>query len=235
MNYNSEEKKILRDKLSELQQKVKEILLQAPSCHDLEHTLRVRENAAKLAEIENADALLIDYAALLHDIARPQELLSQGKTCHAKLGAEMAKSILKEIKITNEQFIEKVAACVRTHRYRNRGEELPESLEAKIVFDADKLDSLGAIGLARAFHFAGRIGAKVHNSKEKAINSKSYSQEDSAYREYLVKLRYLPESMLTESGKKIATARLAFMRDFFEKLNKECSGKDLTRHFTELY
>ena len=84
----------------------------------------------------------------------------------------------------------KIVNCVKRHRYRSS--DLPVTLEEKIVYDADKLDSVGAIGIGRAFLFAGRSGAKVHNTKEDALNSESYSEEDTAYREYLVKLRHIP-------------------------------------------
>ncbi|MFA6929752.1 MAG: HD domain-containing protein [Lentisphaeria bacterium] len=228
MSFTSAERQLWLELLPTLEMKVKELLLSMPSCHDWDHTLRVRENARKLAVAEHADLLLVDYASLLHDIGRLQEFKDQGKTCHAALGALMAVQVLEELGVCNPTFVEQITACVRTHRYRGRTAEKPASLEAKVVFDADKLDSLGAIGLARSFHFAGRIGARVHNSEEEALNSKSYSREDSAYREFLVKLRHLPAAMLTQSGRKIAGIRAGLMQDFFQKLNLECSGQDLT-------
>ena len=102
----------------------------------------------------------------------------------------------------------------------------PETLEERIVYDADKLDSLGAFGVARSFHFAGRIGARLHNSREEAINSEAYSREDTAYREYLVKLRYLPEKMLTATGAEMAKKRAEFMFAFFDELEKESVAQE---------
>lgn len=221
-------REFLQQCLPELEKKVQQMLLSMPSCHDWDHTVRVRQTAGKLAAAEKADLLLVDYAALLHDIGRLQELKDQGKTCHAVLGAGMAVQVLAELGIPSCTFVEQVAACVRTHRYRGRTAEKPSSLEAKVVFDADKLDSLGAIGLARSFHFAGRIGARVHNREQDALNSPSYSREDSAYREFLVKLQHLPEAMLTDSGRRIAKKRYSLMLQFFQELNLECSGEDLT-------
>jgi uncharacterized protein len=223
-------RRFLLERLPDVEEHVRKLLLAMPSCHDWDHTLRVRQNARKLAEAEKADLLLVDYAALLHDIGRLQELNDQGKTCHAALGAAMSKKILGDMGIKIPKFIEQVAACVRTHRYRGRTAEKPASLEAKVVFDADKLDSLGAIGLARAFHFAGRIGARVHNSETEALNSKSYSREDSAYREFLVKLRHLPKAMLTESGRKYAKKRYMLMQMFFHALDQECNGDDFAAY-----
>ena len=108
---------------------------------------------------------------------------------------------------------------MRSHRYRDEVE--PTTLEAKIVFDADKLDSLGAVGLGRAFLFAGHCGARLHNTEAEALNSPAYSREDTAYREYLVKLRKLPAAMLTEPGRAEGTRRLRFMRRFFDRLDAE--------------
>ena len=97
-----------------------------------------------------------------------------------------------------------------------------------IVFDADKLDSLGAAGIGRAFLFAGRENARLHNTAAEALAAEAYSKEDTAYREYLVKLRYLPRKMRSEAGRKIAVERAAFMADFFERLDKETKLGDFS-------
>ena len=200
------------------------ILDGAASCHDWDHTLRVRNNARELLlELPEADALVVDTAVLLHDIGRPQEVASEGKLCHAQLGAKMARDILLSIGVEDTAFIAHVCDCIRTHRYRARQPELkPATLEAQIVYDADKLDSLGAVGLARSFHFASRIGARIHNTAEEALASESYSREDTAYREYLVKLRYLKEKLLTSPGRARAEILRRFMDDFFAEMNREC-------------
>lgn len=193
------------------------------SCHDWDHTLRVRRHALELAsQLPGADVCVVEVSALLHDIGRPAEVRANGKLCHAQLGAEMAYGILKELGVSDEAFITHVCACIRTHRYRRRTpDQAPDSLEAKIVYDADKLDSLGAVGLARSFHFASKLDARIHNTADEALASESYTREDTAYREYLVKLRYLPESMLTLPGQTQARKLLAFMEEFFDELNRE--------------
>ena len=120
-------------------------------------------------------------------------------------------------------FIAHVCDCIRTHRYRARQpESKPATLETRIVYDADKLDSLGAVGLARSFHFASRIGARIHNTAEEALASDSYSREDTAYREYLVKLRYLKDNMLTAPGRAKAEYLSRFMDEFFAEMDREC-------------
>lgn len=207
-------------------EEVKRQLAGSPGCHDFDHTLRVVKNACFLLESSpGADRTTVILAALLHDVARPEELASRGKVCHAEKGAEKAYAILTALG-ADKELAEKVAACVRTHRYR--GGRKPESLEASVLYDADKLDSLGAAGIGRAFLFAGREGAKLHNTREAALAATEYSIEDTAYREYLVKLRRLPEAMLTGAGREEGRRRLEFMREFFERLNLECGyhGKD---------
>ncbi len=198
---------------------VKSTLASASGCHDFDHTLRVLKNARLLAAMETgADIQVVEIAALLHDIARPEEINSKGKLCHAALGAERAKSILHDLEF-DDDFSEKVIGCIRKHRFRDK--HIPSGIEEKIIFDADKLDSLGAVGIGRAFYFAGREGARLHNSSEEALSSAEYSREDSAYREYLVKLRHLEGKMTTESGKKLAESRAEFMHRFFSQLNQE--------------
>lgn len=211
------------DKLAKLTEYVKQVLGDAPGCHDFAHTSRVLHNALLLAEYEKVeDVELIKVAALLHDIARPEEMKVSGAVCHATIGAERVPEILRKFGWEDECFIQNVAEMVRKHRYR--GNDIPETLEEKIIFDADKLDSVGTVGIGRAFHFAGHIGAKLHNKREEALGSGSYSLEDSAYREYLVKLRKIPERMLTATGKKVAEKRAEFMDVFFERLNMEVFG-----------
>jgi uncharacterized protein len=205
---------------------VRDRLEHSPACHDWDHTLRVLNNARHLCQAEGGDGLVVDFAAVLHDVGRPAELADQGHTCHAHHGARLVHEILPALGIADPDFAEHVAACVRTHRFRHRTEDRPATVEARIVFDADKLDSIGAIGIGRSFHFAGRIGARVHNRAEQAEGSASYSREDSAYREFLVKLRHVHDRMLTAEGRRLAASRHAFMVAFFEQINREVNGAD---------
>ena len=201
---------------------VVEKLSAGESCHDLDHTLRVLKNAENLlASIPGADADVVRLSCLLHDIARPEEDAGQGRCCHAELSAVYAETILKNAGVDPE-IIAQVVNAIRRHRFR-RG-EAPDTLEARILYDADKLDSLGAVGLGRAFLFAGHCNARLHNSEKEALASQPYSKEDTAYREYLVKLRFVPEKMFTDQGKKIALERVRFMEEFFSTLEAEING-----------
>lgn len=219
---DSDSRKRLFDKLFA---KARDVLESAPGCHDFDHTVRVLHNARLLCKMEGlADGFAVELAALLHDIARPEELAANGKICHAQLGDAKSKALLKEAGCDDAELVETVALCVRRHRFR--GKDQPVSHEERIVYDADKLDSIGAVGIGRAFHFAGRIGARLHNSEAEATSSSAYSREDSAYREYLVKLRHVPERMLTDSGRRLAVSRAAFMKLFFDTVEEEISGVD---------
>ena len=145
------------EKLRKLSDAVRKRLESAPGCHDWEHTRRVLHNTRVIAAGEkNVDIQVVEAAAVLHDIARPEELKSKGRLCHAVIGSEIADKFLRNCEFRNEEFIRKVCDCVKTHRYRGGGRS-PFSIEEKIVYDADKLDSIGAVGVGRAFHFAGRI------------------------------------------------------------------------------
>ena len=192
-------------------------------CHDFDHTLRVVQNSMQLCKkLPAANRQTVLLAALLHDIARAEEDASKGAVDHAERGAAMVPEILQPYELPPEQ-ISHIAEAVRTHRYR--GGDRPATLEAEIVYDADKLDSLGAVGIGRAFLFAGKAGARLHNDARTALASEPYSVEDTAYREYLVKLRKLPNAMLTHPARILARKRAAIMKRFFITLDKETDNR----------
>ena len=186
--------------------------------HDFDHTCRVVKHAIALCdEIPQADRTIVHLAALLHDVARPQEFQSKGAIDHASAGAEIARNFL--LQHADESIADQVAEAISQHRYRSGN--TPSTIEAQILYDADKLDSLGAVGIARSFMFAAKAGAKLHNTAENALAGDAYSSEDTAYREYLVKLSKLPGKMLTNPGKRSAEALAGFMKKFFDQLNAE--------------
>lgn len=212
-------KVIYKEKFTNLCEDVRRHFSTAPKCHDWDHTRRVLHNALAIAKEEGGNLDVIKVAAVMHDYARPEEMESRGKLCHAQIGAELVREVLPQFGFDDPSFIDAVYHCVLTHRSRNS--HIPESIEAKILFDADKLDSMGAIGIGRAFHFAGRFSARVHNTEEEALNSEAYSENDSAYREFLVKLKDLHKKLLTKTGRKFGEQRHIYMSDFFNQLNDE--------------
>jgi len=93
------------------------------------------------------------------------------------------------------------------------------------LFDADKLDAIGAVGVARVFLFAGELGARLHNPDIAVEDVKPYSIDDTGYREFKVKLCKIKDRMLTQAGMRIAIARDRFMENFFEQFLKEYEGE----------
>ena len=192
-------------------------------CHDFAHTERVMKMASHLAKKEKADEEIVALATLLHDIGRKEEMEKDGKICHAERSAEMAKEILSRHGVGKEKAA-RIEHCISSHRFRK--DNAPQTIEAKVLFDADKLDAIGAVGLGRAFLFAGEVGAKLHNSNHADIAStEAYSNEDTAFREFSVKLKHVKDKLYTTEGKRIAKERHEFMEKFFERLDKESDGE----------
>jgi len=199
-----------------------EILDSGRGSHDWEHTERVLNMCIHINSIEGGDIDIIQAAALLHDIGRHAQDISKGKISHAEIGVEMARPILEKYEF-NPESIERILHCIETHRYRKG--DAPQSLEARILFDADKLDAIGAIGIGRAFVFAGENGAAVHIRNLDIVNSKSYTKSDTAYREFKVKLEKVKDRIFTDEGKRIAEERHDFMVAFFNRLKLEAAGE----------
>jgi uncharacterized protein len=200
----------------------KKYFQESNSAHDWGHTLRVYDWVLRLAEKENADEQTVAVAALLHDIGRKKEDQTKGKVDHAQVGSEQAALILQAQRL-DKKMIKQVCHCIRSHRFRTNTE--PKTIEAKVLFDADKLDSIGAIGIARVYYFAGENGSVIYNPDVNIDETEQYSSEDSAYREFIVKLSKVKDRLYTESGRKIAENRHDYMVKFFQRLNKEIKGQ----------
>jgi uncharacterized protein len=210
------------DYFEEVLESAKQIINSSRKSQDWEHTQRVYNLCMHIGIKENADIEILKLASVLHDIGREKQDESKGEICLAEVGAAMAKELLEKFNYS-PQVIDKVVHCIETHRFRNN--KIPESLEAKVLYDADKLDAIGAIGIGRAFVFAGEIGAGVHNKYIDIEKTKSYTEDDTAYREFLVKLCRIKDCLLTQEGIRIAQGRHNFMVEFFDRLNKEVDGE----------
>ncbi len=184
--------------------------------HDWSHVERVYSLALKIAEKEKANLFVVKLAALLHDIGRKQEMKNPKINDHAKISEELALKILRKYKI-DEQTIKQVLHCISSHRFRNN--EKPETKEAKVLYDADKLDSIGAIGIARAYAFAGEQKIKLYSDKN--FLGTGYEKEHSPVTEFLFKLSKVKDTMQTKTGKLLARERHDFTSNYFEKLNQE--------------
>lgn len=195
-------------------------------CHDWSHVERVTKIALHIGKVEKADLFVLEVAAVLHDIGRDHEINSKGKLCHAKKGAEIAGGILKNHGVHADD-IEKITHCIGSHR--NKTDLKPQSLEAKILFDADKLDAIGAVGIGRVFMFAGITSGLLCTGNEKVLaksdKNLSFTKEDTAPLEYEKSLKFVKDKMLTKEGKRIAKDRQKFMKQFFDRFWEEVKGK----------
>lgn len=200
----------------------KRMLEGARGSHAWDHTLRVCRLCERIGPAERADMEVLRIAALLHDVGRGEQDASNGAVCHAERGAVRAEPLVKGLSLSRDQEAN-VLHCIRSHRFR--GAQRPESVEARVLFDADKLDAIGAVGIARAYLFAGEVGARLHNPGNRVENTRSYSREDTGYREYRRKLCRVRDRILTATGRSLADERHAFMEAFFNRFIEEYEGK----------
>jgi len=186
------------------------------SAHDKHHIYRVLNAAVDIAKYENSvDMDILITACLLHDIGRSAQA-ENPKLCHAKVGAEMAYAFLLEQGWQQEKALH-VRDCVSSHRYR--GDNLPASIEAKILFDADKLDVSGAVGIARTLIYAGQVCCPLYITGEDG--NIVVDRGDSFFREYNYKLKNIYDSFYTARAKEIASTRKKVVEDFYNGLLAE--------------
>jgi len=204
-----------------VRQKARGFFHGARGSHDWEHTERVVRLCRRIGPVEGADMTVLCLAALLHDIGRGEQDRASGGICHARHGAQMAEKIVRPLPL-NPARCENLLHCVRSHRFRGR--HAPDTVEAKVLFDADKLDAIGAVGVARAFLFAGEVGARLHNPDVDPADTLAYTEEDTGYREYKLKLCQIKDRMLTAEGRRLALERHAFMEAFFDRFVEEYQG-----------
>ena len=210
------------DLIRRVREQAKAFFNDARGSHDWDHTHRVYRLCERIGSAEGADMDVLLSAAYLHDIARGRQDSSNGALCHAEAGARMAASVVADLPMSDARK-ENILHCIQAHRFR--GQSPPRTLEARVLFDADKLDAIGAVGVARAFLFAGEVGARLHNPDIDIEKSKPYSREDTGYREYKVKLCKVKDRMLTRTGRRLAEERHHFMEQFFQRLQDEHEGK----------
>jgi len=198
---------------------------QADSVHDFDHVLRVYHLAEELAHIEGADLEIVRAAALLHD-AEGSHPAGEGRKSHHHESAAFAEEILRAEGWPTER-IAAVPHCIRAHRYRSDGEH-PATLEAKVLFDADKLDVLGAIGVARVIAYAAIRGTPFYAPpSEKFLQTgvEEDGEPHSAYHEYLFKLRKVKARLFTRRAVSMAEERERYLAEYFTRLIEEIEGR----------
>lgn len=191
--------------------------------HGFDHVLRVMRSAEKLGAELGADLEILRAAALLHDAAGADP--REDRASHENASAEFAKRALKE-EGWPEDRIQAVEHCILSHRYR--GKQTPETLEAQILFDADKLDVIGAYGVVRTLGYAMQADEPMFAEPSEQFLETGEAKKDephSAYHEYLFKLRNVKDRLYTEPARKLAAEREVVLVSFFDQLAAEARGE----------
>jgi len=194
--------------------------------HDFDHILRVYRMAERLALAEGADLEIVRAAALLHDAEGSDLTDPARRATHQHASAHFAGEVL----LAEGWLPERIAAvqhCIRAHRFRDNSEP-PQTLEAQIIFDADKLDAIGAVGIARVIAYSARTPRPFYAPPSEQFLKTGQKQTDelhSSYHEHLYKLSKLKDRMFTKSGQAIAAERHQFLDDFFKRLIAEWNGE----------
>ncbi|MFC4712284.1 HD domain-containing protein [Planococcus dechangensis] len=205
--------------ITECRTKVKKIYETFDASHDWQHIERVMHNAWHIAQKEGGDLLLIELAVLLHDVSDPK---------YKHDDEDWENEILQQLELTDMER-DKVRSVIKTVSFKGGTNDEPDSIEGKIVRDADRLDAIGAIGIARAFAYGGAKGRKLYEPNETARRKMSESEyrtaTTSTVTHFYEKLLLLKELMITDSGKQMAEERHRFMLSFLEQLQNETDGK----------
>ena len=199
-----------------LQKQVRQRMKNDPS-HDFYHIMRVYKNAQKLCKKEKANEKLVLSAVLLHDIISYPKSDKRSKISSLK-SAEEAKKILKQLDFTPEE-IQIVSNAIRDHSF-SRGKK-PETLEGKILQDADRLDAIGAIGIARVFAVGGSEKRPFYNNEDPFCKTRTPDDKTWTLDHFYNKLLKLESLINTKSAKIEAKKRTKILKDFLSELKKE--------------
>lgn len=194
--------------------------------HDFGHIQRVYWMSERIGQAEGADMEIVRAAALLHDAedSAPGGDGS-GRANHHLSSAEFARRILEK-EGWDKQRIEMVQHCIRAHRFRGK-EDAPATIEAKVIFDSDKLDVLGAVGVARTIAYAVLDHKPVFSEPSQQFlqtGMETTGELHSSYHEYIFKLVKVKDRLFTDTGRKIASDRHNFLVGFYERLAEEMRG-----------
>lgn len=194
--------------------------LASDAAHDAQHVRRVVENARHLAELEGADLEVVIPAAWLHDCVTVPKISS--RRAHAsRMAAERASAMLIAFGYPPD-LVPSVAHAIEAHSFTAQIE--PRTLEAKVVQDADRLDALGAVGIARCLRLSGATGTPLYAPEDPFCASRAADDRVSAIDHFYTKLLTLAATMRTAAGRREADARTAFMRAYLGQLAGEIAA-----------
>ena len=201
------------------------------AAHNFDHVLRVMQLAERLAAAEGAEVTVVRLAALLHDAPAPPAAsnasisILAGRQAHHLAAAAHARRLLTARGLDTARA-DNVVHCIEAHRYRDRTIQ-PQTLEARCLYDADKLDGIGAIGVGRAFAFAGAHGNRLWTEPWAAAppdEAMPHGAEYTPVHEYVYKLQRVLATLYTPSARIIGHERHLFMVRFFNQLDQEMLG-----------
>jgi uncharacterized protein len=205
---------------------VKSTLQDAEGGHDWFHIERVWKNAKHIAENEDVDLFIVELGALLHDIADAK--FYDGDE---SIGPIKAREFLKSLRV-NESIIQHIENIIKNISYKNSlgsNSVKFQTKELDVIQDADRLDAIGAIGIARAFNYGGFKNRILYNPEIKPnlnLSKEEYKKSTApTINHFYEKLLLLHDKMNTKSGRQIAAKRHEFMEQYLEQFYKECEGK----------
>lgn len=197
-----------------------QLYMMGDAAHDFDHVLRVAHLAVQIARAEGADEEVVLLAAFLHDI--PSTLHTAVRASHHLAAAEFARNYLT-MQDMAPAAVENVVHCIEAHRFRDQAIQ-PQTLEAQCLYDADKLDSIGAIGVARTFAYAGNAGARLWTVPVADVPPVAAQPSGADYtpvHEYVYKLGRLLTTLHTPTAQRLGAQRHQFMATFYEQLDAE--------------
>jgi uncharacterized protein len=192
--------------------------------HDFDHILRVLALAERIARVEDADREVVRTAALLHDWGRAEA--QETSRDHAHVAAERAYNYLVRHG-QDPAWTSAVRHAIAAHRFRTQPD--PETMEAQVLFDADKLDAIGAIGVARAFAYGGAHNQRLWAPRDAVDRTRwdkaGDTEAHTPVHEFVVKLSRIKDRLYTGEGRRIAEERHRYMVAFYDRLDAEVQGE----------
>jgi len=202
--------------IDSIKNKVKEIM-DNDSAHDFDHVMRVYGNAQKICKQEKANEKLVLCAALLHDIVSYPKSDKRSKMSSTE-SAKKSKIILKEYDFTTDEILV-ISDAIRDHSFSQN--KIPESIVGKILQDADRLDAIGAIGIARVFATGGSLKRPFYNIDDPFCKTRTPDDKTWTVDHFYQKLLKLESLMNTKSGKMEAKKRTKILKDYLKQLKLE--------------
>jgi uncharacterized protein len=203
--------------IERLRAQVKKKMEQNDAAHDFEHVMRVLKNATRTARKEKANIRMITAAVLLHDIVSYPKPDPRSKNSSSE-SAEESRKILKKYHFSQDEIVI-ISDAIRDHSF-SRG-TTSQTLEGKILQDADRLDALGAIGIARTFSVGGAANRPFYNNDDPFCKKRNPDDKSWTLDHFYKKLLLLEKTMNTKAGKTEARKRIAIMKKFLDALKNE--------------